>query len=48
MTTEVKSTVNGNIGNIDNGEVQIKKILIPIDGSDCSLYAATCSKACKR
>ncbi len=40
MTTEVKSTVNGNIGNIDNGEVQIKKILIPIDGSDCSLYAA--------
>jgi hypothetical protein len=40
MTTEVKSTVNGNSGNMDNVKVQIKKILLPIDGSDCSFYAA--------
>jgi nucleotide-binding universal stress UspA family protein len=32
MTLSVKAT--------DNNKVQIKKILVPIDGSDCSLYAA--------
>jgi nucleotide-binding universal stress UspA family protein len=32
MTLNVKAT--------DNNKVQIKKILVPIDGSECSLYAA--------
>jgi nucleotide-binding universal stress UspA family protein len=40
MTTEAKSTVNDSSSSIDDQKVQIKKILIPIDGSDCSLYAA--------
>jgi nucleotide-binding universal stress UspA family protein len=40
MTTEAKSTVNNSSSNINDQKVQIKKILVPIDGSDCSLYAA--------
>jgi nucleotide-binding universal stress UspA family protein len=39
MAIEVKSTANDS-GSINNQEIKIKKILIPIDGSDCSLYAA--------
>ena len=45
MKTEAKSTVNDNISSsssssTDNQKIRIKKILVPIDGSDCSLYAA--------
>jgi nucleotide-binding universal stress UspA family protein len=32
MTLNVKAT--------DNNKVQIRKILVPIDGSECSVYAA--------
>ena len=39
MTTQAKSTDNDSTS-IDNQKVQIKKILVPIDGSDYSLYAA--------
>ena len=38
MATEDKSIANNE--SIDDQEVQLKKILVPIDGSDCSLYAA--------
>jgi hypothetical protein len=40
MATEAKSTATDNNSSIDDQKVQIKKILVPIDGSDCSLYAA--------
>jgi len=41
MATEAKSTVSDDSNSgIDDQRVQIKKILVPIDGSDCSLYAA--------
>jgi nucleotide-binding universal stress UspA family protein len=40
MVTEAKSTANNDSSSINDQEVQIKKILVPIDGSDCSLYAA--------
>lgn len=43
MATEPKSTANNNNNknsSIDDQEIQIKKILVPIDGSECSLYAA--------
>ena len=41
MATEGKSTVtDDDSSSIDDQKVQIKKILVPIDGSDCSLYAA--------
>ena len=40
MVTEAKSTANNVSSSIDDQKVQIKKILVPIDGSDCSLYAA--------
>jgi len=37
MGTEAKSTVDDSI---NDQKVQIRKILVPIDGSECSLYAA--------
>src|ERR1051326_9195946 len=40
MATEPKSTVTDDSSSIDDQKVQIKKILVPIDGSECSLYAA--------
>jgi nucleotide-binding universal stress UspA family protein len=40
MATDSKSTVTDDSSSIDDQKVQIKKILVPIDGSDCSLYAA--------
>jgi nucleotide-binding universal stress UspA family protein len=39
MAIEAKSTDNDS-SSIDNQKVQIKKILVPIDGSDYSFYAA--------
>ena len=39
MGTQEKSMVNDS-SSINNQEIQIKKILVPIDGSECSLYAA--------
>jgi nucleotide-binding universal stress UspA family protein len=40
MATEAKSTVTDDSSSIDDQKVQVKKILVPIDGSECSLYAA--------
>jgi nucleotide-binding universal stress UspA family protein len=40
MATDSKSTVTDDSSSIDDQKVQIKKILVPLDGSDCSLYAA--------
>jgi nucleotide-binding universal stress UspA family protein len=40
MATDSKSTVTDDSSSIDDQKVQIKKILVPIDGSGCSLYAA--------
>jgi nucleotide-binding universal stress UspA family protein len=43
MATEPKSTANNNNNknsSIDDQEIQLRKILVPIDGSECSLYAA--------
>ena len=40
MATEAKSTDNDSSSSIGNQKVQLKKILVPIDGSDYSLYAA--------
>ena len=39
MATEAKVTDDSS-SSIDDQKVQIKKILVPIDGSDCSLFAA--------
>ena len=38
MGAESKATVNNN--NTNNRKIQLKKILVPIDGSECSLNAA--------
>ena len=40
MATEAKSTVTDDSSSIDDQKVHVKKILVPIDGSECSLYAA--------
>ena len=39
MATEAKSTVTDDSSSIDDQKLQVKKILVPIDGSECSLYA---------
>ena len=39
MGTQGKSTLKDS-SSTNSQEVQIKKILVPIDGSQCSLYAA--------